>query len=422
MNDILPADSAMWLYVENTCAKILALHGYRQIRTPIIESTQLFSRSIGEETDVVSKEMYTFEDRNGDSLSLRPEGTASCVRAGVENGLFYNQQQRLWYIGAMFRHERPQKGRYRQFNQIGAECYGWSTPDIEAELLSIIDQIFKQLGLEKTQLQINSLGDTDTRKRYRQALVEYLTQHQDQLDSDSVRRLSTNPLRILDSKNKEVQVLLKNAPNILDYLSESSLASFTQLKSYLDELGIAYQINPRLVRGLDYYNDTVFEWVNEDFGAQSTVCGGGRYDSMVEQLGGAATPGFGFAMGLERLIQILQEQSAAIIDFVEKEQVADVFIISVGDKARSQALLIQQILAANGIQVLLHCGIASMKNQFKRADKSNALIALIIGEEEAESETAGIKFLTAENKQASTQQTILQNDVLNAVTNLLESL
>lgn len=422
MNDVLPADSSMWLYVEDTCAKILALYGYRQIRTPIIESTQLFSRSIGDETDVVAKEMYTFEDRNGDSLSLRPEGTASCVRAGIENGLFYNQQQRLWYIGEMFRHERPQKGRYRQFNQIGAECYGWSTPDIEAELLSVIDQIFKELGLKKTHLQINSLGDVDTRKRYREALLDYLTQKQDQLDSDSVRRLSTNPLRILDSKNNDVQAVLKDAPSILDFLSESSANSFNQLKSYLDELGITYQINPRLVRGLDYYNDTVFEWVNEDFGAQSAVCGGGRYDSMVEQLGGVETPGFGFAMGLERLIQILYEQSASVIDSVEKEQLADVFIISVGEKARCQALLIQQILVANDVQVQLYCGTGSMKNQFKRADKSDASVALIIGEEEAESGTAGIKLLTAQNKQTSTQQTILQNDVLNAVTNLLESL
>ena len=422
MNDVLPADSAIWLYVERTCAKVLSLYGYRQIRTPILESTQLFSRSIGEETDVVAKEMYTFEDRNGDSLSLRPEGTASCVRAGIENGLFYNQQQRLWYIGEMFRHERPQKGRYRQFNQIGAECYGWSTPDIEAELLSVIDQTFKELGLEKTHLQINSLGDVDTRKRYRVALVEYLTQYKNQLDEDSIRRLGSNPLRILDSKNKEVQLLLESAPNILDFLSESSLASFELLKGYLDELGIAYQVNPRLVRGLDYYNDTVFEWVNEDFGAQSTVCGGGRYDAMVEQLGGVSTPGFGFAMGLERLIQILSEQSAATLDAVNNDQHADVFIISVGDKARSQALLIQQKLVANNLQIHLYCGTGSMKNQFKRADKSNASIALIIGEDEAESKTVGIKLLIKQGMQDSTQKTIPQNDALNTVTNLLESL
>ncbi|MFT6408981.1 MAG: histidyl-tRNA synthetase, partial [Arenicella sp.] len=285
MNDILPTESPLWLAVESVCAGIFAQHNYKQIRTPLLESTHLFSRSIGVETDIVSKEMYTFEDRNGDSLTLRPEGTASTVRAGIENGLFYNQQQRLWYTGPMFRHERPQKGRYRQFYQVGVECYGWSTVDIEAEVLAMIDHVFKALGLEQTELQINSLGDADTRARYRTALVEYLSKYKDSLDDDSQRRLSTNPLRILDSKNETVQALLVDAPSILDFLSVESAEAFACLQGYLQDLDIEYTINPRLVRGLDYYNDTVFEWVNADYGAQSTVCGGGRYDSMVEQLG-----------------------------------------------------------------------------------------------------------------------------------------
>jgi len=312
MNDILPTQSPLWLEVEAVCRSVFDNHSYRQIRTPIIESTQLFYRSIGAETDIVSKEMYTFEDRNGDSLTLRPEGTASCVRAGIQHGLFYNQQQRLWYTGPMFRHERPQKGRYRQFFQLGAEAYGWTTPDIEAEMLAMVYQIFQKLGLQKTHLEINSLGDSEARAAYREALVAYLSDYKDQLDDDSQRRLTTNPLRILDSKNEQVQAILKAAPSILDYLSNESKAKFEQLQQHLQDLDIEYTINPNLVRGLDYYNDTVFEWINADFGAQSTVCGGGRYDGMVEQLGGQSTPGFGFGMGLERLIQILQEQGADI--------------------------------------------------------------------------------------------------------------
>ena len=430
MNDILPADSPLWLRVEAVCADVLGRYGYRQIRTPILESTHLFSRSIGEDTDVVAKEMYSFDDRNGDSLTLRPEGTASCVRAGVEHGLFYNQQQRLWYAGPMFRHERPQKGRYRQFNQIGGECYGWATPDIEAELLSLISQIFNRLGLQKTHLQINSLGGSETRTRYQRALVEYLDGYREQLDEDSIRRLQSNPLRILDSKNADVQAVLHQAPSILEFLSQESADSFEQLKSYLQEMGIPYQINSRLVRGLDYYNDTVFEWVSEDFGAQATVCAGGRYDGMVAQLGGRATPAFGFAMGLERLIQILREQSAPLVSSTEKTLAPDVFIISVGDLARKQALVLQSVLTDAGKYVQLYCGAGSMKNQFKRADKIGALVALIIGEQEAQSKTVNVKPLIRKNQShqppseqhSPGQQTIVQNDALNTVTNLLESL
>mgnify|MGYP006246487725 CR=1 FL=1 len=418
MNDILPQDSALWQYVETVCADLFRQFGYQQIRTPMVESTQLFARSIGAETDIVSKEMYTFEDRNGDSLTLRPEGTASTVRAGIENGLFYNQQQRLWYLGAMFRHERPQKGRYRQFHQVGLECYGWDTPDIEAEVLSLVAQLFNRLGLKDTELQINSLGDDTARAQYREALVAYLSEHKAALDEDSVRRLTTNPLRILDSKNAQVQALLNDAPNILDFLNETSAQHFETLQTYLTDLGIAFTVNPRLVRGLDYYNDTVFEWVNEDFGAQSTVCGGGRYDGLVAQLGGQATAAFGFGMGLERLIQILQEQGA---EAAEQNDDVDLFIVSVGASARRQALVLQRDLIQAGLSVNCHQGAGSMKNQFKRADKSGAKLAVIIGEQEAQDNTASVKPLRRPQTPIE-QQTIAQNDVVNVVTNLLESL
>ncbi len=420
MNDILPIETPLWLAVERVCSDVFAKHNYKQIRTPLLESTHLFARSIGADTDIVSKEMYTFDDRNGDSLTLRPEGTASTVRAGIENGLFYNQQQRIWYTGPMFRHERPQKGRYRQFHQIGVECYGWSSPDIEAEVLSMLDQVFQTLGLQDTELQLNSLGDSDTRSSYRAALVDYLSDHKQSLDEDSQRRLSTNPLRILDSKNADVQLVLEGAPSILDYLSDESSESFSTLRGYLDDLGIGYTINPKLVRGLDYYNDTVFEWVNAGYGAQATVCGGGRYDSMVEQLGGQATPGFGFGMGLERLVQILQEQGADIADRAAQDA-ADVFIISTGSKARSQALQLQASLVAVDVRVQCHMGEGSIKNQFKKADKSGAAIALIIGDDESAAQTVSVKVLrrTAE---PIAQQSVLQNEASKLVTNLLESL
>ena len=422
MNDTLPGESSLWLEVEAICVQVFRAYSYAQIRTPIIEKTGLFLRSIGSDTDIVSKEMYSFEDRNGDSLTLRPEGTASTVRAGIEKGLFYNQLQRLWYIGPMFRYERPQKGRYRQFHQVGAECYGWSTPDIEAELLSMLKQLFDRLGLRHTELQINSLGDADTRTRYRAELVSYLSAHKAVLDEDSQRRLASNPLRILDSKNADVQRILDDAPNILDFLTEESDQRFTQLQDYLAALGVAFTVNPRLVRGLDYYNDTVFEWVNEGFGAQSAVCGGGRYDNMVEQLGGQATPAFGFGMGLERLVQILQEQQA---DLSKQSNTPDVFLVSIGQTARRQALVLQQAMTAADVSVMCHMGEGSMKNQFKRADKSGALIALIIGEQESIEGNADIKPLRhveGLDSAQSAQQTISQNDVVNVVTNLLESL
>ena len=422
MNDILPEESAVWQLVEAHCQQVFSNFNYSLIRTPVLESTNLFARSMGADTDIVSKEMYTFEDRNGDSLTLRPEGTASCVRAGIENGLFYNQQQRLWYLEPMFRHERPQKGRYRQFYQIGAEAYGWDGPDIEAEMLSMVQQLFNRLGLVKTHLEINSLGDSDSRKRYLTALLEYLSAVEDQLDEDSQRRLTTNPLRILDSKNAKVQELLVEAPSILDFLSTESSEKFEVVQSYLQALNIEFSVNPKLVRGLDYYNDLVFEWINEDFGAQSTVCAGGRYDGLVEQLGGQATPGFGFAIGQERLVQILIEQGANVSQVTNTPQI---YIISSGDTAREQALVLQQNLSHHDVKTQCHMGSGSIKNQFKRADKSGADLALIIGEEEAVAKELSIKVLREhknhENGQLE-QQRIAQNDALNVVTNLLESL
>lgn len=421
MNDLLPDVSHHWLKVEAICAAIYDRFGYRHIRTPIMENTHLFSRSIGEETDIVSKEMYTFEDRNGDSLTLRPEGTASCVRAGIQHGLFYNQQQRLWYTGPMFRHERPQKGRYRQFYQMGVEVYGWDSVDIEAEVISMLQQLFEELGLKNTLLYINSLGDKPSRDSYRAALVDYLSEHKDRLDEDSLRRLTTNPLRILDSKNAEVQSLLDSAPSILDFLSEESARRFEELQTYLQGLDIKYEINPRLVRGLDYYNDTVFEWINHDYGAQSTVCGGGRYDGMVEQLGGQTTPAFGFGMGLERLIEMLMEQAV----LPEKVPSPDVFLVSVGEQARAQALQLQSLLTKQGIRVQCHMGQGSMKNQFKRADKSNATLGLVIGESEAENAQVSVKFLRREHAEQFPdlgQEIVLQNEALNAVTTRLKSL
>ncbi len=422
MKDILPGESNAWLKVESICHRVFSRRGYSQIRTPIIESTALFSRSIGEETDIVSKEMYTFDDRNGDSLTLRPEGTASSVRAGIEHGLFYNQQQRMWYCGPMFRHERPQKGRYRQFHQVGAEAYGWASADVEAEVLSMLAELFSELGLKHTTLYINSLGDSRSRQTFRENLVDYLSDHYDSLDEDSQRRLKTNPLRILDSKNPQVKEIVQQAPNILDFLSDSSREHFEELQTYLTALDIPYEIDPLLVRGLDYYNDTVFEWINHGYGAQATVCGGGRYDNMVEQLGGQATPAFGFGMGLERLIEMLLEQENSDL---EQSEVADVFIVSMGAKARVMALIMQSQLSKSGVSVLCHLGEGSMKNQFKRADKSRAKLAVIIGEEEAEDQTASVKMLRRElatNDDFLKQHLIPQDQVPNFVTNLLDSL
>jgi histidyl-tRNA synthetase len=398
MNDLLPADSPLWQYVEGVITDILMRYGYQEIRFPIVESTELFKRSIGEVTDIVEKEMYTFDDRNGDSLTLRPEGTACCVRACEENGLLYNQTQRLWYMGPMFRHERPQKGRYRQFHQIGVETFGIQGPDIDAEVLVLSARILRELGVaEHVQLQINSLGSSDARAAYKSALVAYLSNVEDKLDEDSKRRLSTNPMRILDSKDANTQALLNAAPLFLDYLDEDSRAHFEGLKSLLDAASVPYQINPRLVRGLDYYGKTAFEWVTEKLGAQGTVCAGGRYDGLVEQLGGKSTPAVGFGIGLERLVLLLQ---AVEVIPGNLDQQADIYLVAVGDVQSTAMQLAERIRdELPSVRLLTNCGGGNFKNQLKKADKCGADIALILGEDEAKAGKVTIKFLREEIEQ-----------------------
>ena len=405
MNDILPAQSPVWQYLEGTVKEVLASHGYAEIRMPVLEQTNLFKRSIGEVTDIVEKEMYTFEDRNGDSLTLRPEGTASCVRACEEAGLLYHQTQRLWYTGPMFRHERPQKGRYRQFYQMGVETFGIATPDIDAELILMTADLWRQLGLQDAvTLQLNTLGSNQARAEYRAALVEYLGQYRDRLDEDSQRRLESNPLRVLDSKNPDTQALLANAPKLHDHLDEDSRQHFDTLRQILDAAGIPYEINQRLVRGLDYYNKTVFEWVTDKLGAQGTVCAGGRYDGLVEQLGGKATPAVGFAMGIERLILML-EALEVIPDAVS--ETLDAYVCALGNGAEQAALLLSRQLREDfaGLRIQTHCGGGNFKNQMKKADKSGARFALILGENELESGTVGVKDLRGGAEQATVSQT-----------------
>ncbi len=390
MNDILPAQSSAWQYLEDTMRSVLDSYGFEEIRLPIVEKTELFKRSIGEVTDIVEKEMYTFDDRNGDSLTLRPEGTAGCVRACIQHGLTHNQVQRLWYSGPMFRHERPQKGRYRQFHQIGIEVFGLSGPDIDAELLMLTARMWKQLGLKQVSLQLNSLGTSADRARFREALVDYLQQHREQLDEDSKRRLQTSPLRILDSKSPQTQTLLEQAPMLSDYIDADSQAHFEQLCGLLDAAGLPYTVNPRLVRGLDYYGRTVFEWVTDQLGAQGTVCAGGRYDVLVEHLGGRATPAVGFAMGIERLIALLESQGGSLPD-----KAPHVYIVAVGEQAQRQGLLLAEQLrdSVPALRVLTHCGGGSFKSQFKKADRSGARYALVLGDEEVAQERAGLKAL-----------------------------
>jgi len=392
MNDCLPAETAQWQQVESVIRQTVASYGYSEIRFPIVEFTDLFKRSVGEVTDIVEKEMYTFEDRNGDSLSLRPEGTAVCVRAANQGALLYNQQQRLWYTGPMFRHERPQKGRYRQFHQFGVESYGFAGPDMDAEVILLSARLWKAFNIsEHLTLEINSLGSNESRTDYSAALVEYLSQHEDKLDEDSKRRLTTNPLRILDSKNPEVQSLLENAPKLSDYLDDESVEHFKQLRLRLDAAGIAYVVNERLVRGLDYYNRTVFEWVTTSLGSQGTVLAGGRYDGLVEQLGGKATPAVGFAMGIERLVLLLQTLEI----LKEPTSTADVYMVASGEKAEIKAVEIAEILrqAAPQVRVVNHCGGGNFKKQMKRADKVGASIALILGDDEITNQQITLKYL-----------------------------
>jgi histidyl-tRNA synthetase len=416
MNDLLPEQSPTWRYVEAAVSGLLGRYGYREIRFPILEQTELFARAVGEVTDIVEKEMYSFEDRNGDHLSLRPEGTAGCVRACNQNGLLHNQTQRLWYAGPMFRHERPQKGRLRQFHQIGVEAFGLEGPDIDAELLLMTARLWQELKIDRAlTLQINSLGTSESRTAYRQALVDFLTQRQDDLDEDSQRRLKSNPLRILDSKNPQTQSVLGQAPVLADFLDSESTQHFQQLCDVLDSAGISYKINPRLVRGLDYYSKTVFEWVTDNLGAQGTVCAGGRYDGLVELLGGKPCAGVGFAIGIERLIMLLDELGT-VPDSVAKQ--VDVYLVAVGNVASSALQLAENLRSSfKQIRVESHCGGGSFKSQMKKADKSGATVAVIVGEDEVLSATVGVKFLREERP----QQSVKQQDLIEFLTAYFEN-
>jgi len=392
MNDCLPTDTPLWQYVEQVIRQTARSYGFDEIRFPIVEMTELFKRAIGEVTDVVEKEMYTFNDRNGDSLTLRPEGTACCVRAGIQNGLLYNQEQRLWYMGPMFRHERPQKGRYRQFHQFGVEVFGMQGPDIDAEVILLSARLWQQLGLTPyVRLELNSLGSNEARAAYRDKLVAYLEQHKDLLDEDSLRRLYSNPLRVLDSKNPAMAEMLAGAPQLLDYLDEASAQHFAGLQARLKAAGIEFVINPRLVRGLDYYNQTVFEWVTTNLGSQGTVCAGGRYDGLVEQLGGKATPAVGFGLGMERLVLLLQ-----ILELAPPvSNAADYYLMPLGDAAELAALSVAEQLREllPGKRVVLHCGGGNLKKQLKRADKSGAAIGLLLGDSELANGEVTVKWL-----------------------------
>ncbi|GGC11742.1 histidine--tRNA ligase [Marinobacterium zhoushanense] len=403
MNDILPDQTPIWQYLETEVKRVLASYGYSELRMPIVEQTDLFKRSIGEVTDIVEKEMYTFEDRNGDSLTLRPEGTASCVRACEEHGLTFNQVQRLWYMGPMFRHERPQKGRYRQFHQIGVETFGMQGPDIDAELIMMTARLWRRLGLDQAvKLHLNTLGSAEARARFRDDLVAYLSEHVDKLDADSQRRLSTNPLRILDSKESSTQELLNEAPHFHDYIDDESRHHFEQLCALLDSAGIAYEVNARLVRGLDYYGKTVFEWITDQLGAQGTVCAGGRYDGLVEQLGGRPAPAVGFAMGVERLILLL-ETLQAVPEYVHQK--IDIYAIAMGDDALADMFgIVEQLREESELRVQLHCGGGSFKSQMKKADKSGARYALLLGDDERRSGVVTLKPLreAADQKQINT--------------------
>ena len=412
MHDILPADMPVWNQLEDTYRSLVESYGYQQIRTPIVEKSALFSRSIGEVTDIVEKEMYSFTDRNGDSLSLRPENTASVVRAGLEHGLLNDQQQRLWYCGPMFRHERPQKGRYRQFYQLGAEALGMAGADIEAELIFLAARFWKRLGLEGIDLQINSLGSSECRKQFRQILVSYFKDNYASLDEDSQRRLETNPLRILDSKNPDIQVVINNAPRLSESLDQQSADHFSELTEILDYQGVSYTVNPRLVRGLDYYSHTVFEWVTETLGAQGTVCAGGRYDGLVEQLGGRANYAAGYAMGCERLISMLIDQSKA-----QTATCCDIYLMMRGEHTVRVAHKLAESLRDQMPQLtlLVHSGGGSFKSQMRKADKSGAKIALILGESEINENTVGLKFLREKKQQIN----VAQSDLALTLANML---
>lgn len=400
MNDCLPDESPVWQYLESTIANVFSRYGYREIRFPLLESTELFKRSIGEVTDIVEKEMYTFTDLSEErrSITLRPEGTACCVRACEQHGLLYNQVQKLWYLGPMFRYEKPQKGRLRQFHQMGLEVFGLQGPDIDAELIMLTARLWQELGIsDVVTLQLNTLGTAQARAVYREKLVEFLNSVYDELDTDSQRRVASNPMRVLDSKVPATQALLKDAPNVLDYLDAESREHFEGLQDFLRSFGIPFEVNPRLVRGLDYYNRTVFEWVTSELGAQGTVCAGGRYDGLVEQLGGRPTPAVGMAMGLERLVLLIQERGLLPQGL---DQQVDVYVVA--DQAyQARAMLVADQLRNRlpALRVLSHCGGGSFKSQMKKADRSGARIACLIGADEVESDTVSIKFLREDRAQ-----------------------
>jgi histidyl-tRNA synthetase len=396
INDLLPGDAAAWQRLETVAREIFAAYGYREMRVPLLERTELFKRSIGEFTDIVEKEMYTFVDRSGDSLTLRPEATAGVVRAAISNGLLHNQRQKIWTQGPMFRYERPQKGRYRQFHQIDAEALGYAGPDVDAELIMMSARIWRRLGLRGLALHLNSLGTPESRRLYREALLAYLRGHEGALDEDSRRRLGGNPLRVLDSKNPAMAEIVAAAPSLADYLDEESSAHFATLRAQLDSVGIEYRVNPRLVRGLDYYSRTVFEWVTNDLGAQDAVCSGGRYDGLVAQLGGEPVPAIGWALGEERIVELMRLQGVAL-----EPEAVDAFLVLAGPAAETAGLRLAETLrdADGALRVESNCGGGSFKSQMKRADKSGARVALIIGDDELARGVAALKWLREERPQ-----------------------
>ncbi|EKO3905153.1 histidine--tRNA ligase [Vibrio fluvialis] len=412
MNDCLPTQSPLWQKVEGIVKNVISAYGYNEVRMPIVEETNLFSRAVGEETDVVSKEMYTFEDRNGDSLTLRPEGTAGCVRSCIQNSLINRDEQRLWYMGPMFRHERPQKGRYRQFHQCGVEVFGLNGPDVDAELIMMTARLWRELGIDKhVRLELNSIGSQEDRADYRTALVAFLEQHIDVLDEDCKRRMHTNPLRVLDTKNPDIQAILGDAPRLSEYLGEESQAHFAGLCELLDAAGIEYTVNERLVRGLDYYNRTVFEWMTESLGSQGTVCGGGRYDGLVEQLGGKATPAVGFAMGLERLVLMMET-----LGNTDVRRNVDVYMVTAGEGTLTAGMKLVEELREQvpGLRVMTHFGGGNFKKQFKRADKVGAAVALVLGENEVAEKTVVLKDLAG-----GEQETISQTEIAGKLAHLV---
>ena len=394
MRDLLPADTAIWCQVERCITQLFNQYGYREIRPPIVEKTGLFQRTLGEITDIVEKEMYVFADRSGDSVALRPEGTASCVRAVLQNGLLHQGVQRLWYGGPMFRYERPQKGRYRQFHQMGVEVLGLSEPDIDVELIAMITQLWHRLAIDDLELQINSLGGEQTTKAYRTDLVAYLQGYEQDLDDDHKRRLHNNPLRLLDSKDKKIKAILHDAPSLRNYLDAESEQHFQTVLGYLDALGIAYRINDRLIRGLDYYSGTVFEWVSDSLGAQGAVCAGGRYNHLVKQLGGEETAAIGLAIGMDRLLEIASKT-------ITPAAGPDVYLIGLGELVQVPVMILAQHLRAElpDLTLIRHCGGGSLKSQLKKADRSGAKLALIVGEEESARSVVSVKFLREQTKQ-----------------------